>query len=71
MGQSNGGAVSRVEKWRGGLGGGISVYPGFPFVAKYRMPYSVSTSRSSNRTCPFKAFGFGIRIRLSQSGGCT
>jgi hypothetical protein len=47
----------RVEKWRGGLGGGMSVYRGFPCVAQNRTPYSVSTSRSSNRTGAFNASG--------------
>ena len=48
---------SRVERWRGGVGGGMSGCPGFPFVAQNRTPCSVSTSRSSNRTCGFPASG--------------
>ena len=48
---------SRVERWRGGLGNGMSVCPGFPFVAQNRRPYPVSTSRSSNRTGGFPASG--------------
>ncbi len=49
--------TSRVERWRGGLGSGMSVYPGFPVVAQNRMPCPGSTSRSSNRTCGFPASG--------------
>ncbi len=52
---------SRVERWRGGLGGGISGCPGFPCVAQSRTPCSVSTSRSSNRTCGFAASGSRTR----------
>ena len=47
----------RVEMWRGGLG---LAYP-FPALssagASLSGPYSVSTSRSSNRTCGFPASG--------------
>ncbi|HVS37713.1 MAG TPA: DUF6036 family nucleotidyltransferase, partial [Gemmataceae bacterium] len=46
---------SRVERWRGGVGCGMSGCPGFPFVAQNRKPCSVSTSRSSNRTGGFPA----------------
>jgi hypothetical protein len=35
----------------------MSEYPGFPFGAQNRMPCSVSTSRSSNRTGGFPASG--------------
>ena len=51
MTRNLGSGRSRVETWRGGLGCGMSGYPGFPFGAQDRMPCSVSTSRSSNRTC--------------------
>ena len=53
--------LSRVERWRGGLGDGMSVYPGFPCVAQHRTPCPVSTSRSSNRTCGFPASGSRTR----------
>ena len=47
----------RVEMWRGGLG---LAYP-FPALssagASLSRPYAVSTSRSSNRTCTFRASG--------------
>src|SRR4029077_16055943 len=39
------------------LGGGMSACPSFPCVAQNRTPCSVSTSRSSNRTCRFAASG--------------
>ena len=61
--------TSRVERWRGGLGRGMSVCPGFPFVAQGRMPCSVSTSRSSNRTCRFPASGSPTRVTLSPTEG--
>ena len=48
----------RVEKWRGGLGGPIR--PALSSAgASLALPCSVSTSRSSNRTCSFPASGFG------------
>ena len=61
LGPEASGARSRVERWRGGLGGGMSGFPGFPFVAQNRMPCSVSTSRSSNRTGGFPASGSRTR----------
>jgi hypothetical protein len=70
-------AIGRVERWRGGLGSGMSGYPGFPFVAQNHKPCSVSTSRSSNRTCRFpasgshsdpQAFAFGMAVRRSGMG---
>ena len=41
---------SRVEKWRGGLGGPIRPAPSCAGASR-ALPCSVSTSRSSNRTC--------------------
>ena len=47
----------RVERWRGGVGFAYSV-SGFPRLClNSRMPCSVSTSRSSNRTGGFPASG--------------
>jgi len=46
----------RVEKWRGGLGGPIR--PALSCARASRaLPCSVSTSRSSKRTCSFPASG--------------
>jgi hypothetical protein len=56
------GKMSRVERWRGRVGSGMSVYPAFACVAQNRMPCPVSTSRSSNRTCGFAASGSRTRI---------
>jgi hypothetical protein len=47
----------RVEMWRGGLGLAY-LYPTLSFVgASLSKPCPVSTSRSSNRTCTFRASG--------------
>jgi transposase len=43
--------VGRVEMWRGGLGWAYLLPPLSPGGASIAQPYSVSTSRSSNRTC--------------------
>ena len=52
---------SRVERWRGGLGGAY-LLPALSFAgASLAQPCSVSTSRSSNRTCRFPASGFRTR----------
>ena len=49
--------IGRVEKWRGGLGGAY-LLPALSFAgASLAQPCSVSTSRSSNRTCRFPASG--------------
>jgi len=49
---------SRVERWRGGLGS-ADQFPALSFAgASLAVPCSVSTSRSSNRTCGFPASGF-------------
>ena len=69
----------RVERWRGGLGCGLLLCPGFPVVRclNIRLPCSVSTSRSSNRTCGFPAsgsrtrthaFAHAARRAITQSG---
>jgi len=51
----------RVERWRGGLGGAY-LLPALSFAgASLAQPCSVSTSRSSNRTCRFPASGFRTR----------
>ena len=48
---------SRVEMWRGGLGLAY-LFPALSSAgASLAGPYSVSTSRSSNRTCRFPASG--------------
>jgi len=50
-------AFGRVEMWRGGLGEAY-LFPALSSVgASIALPYSVSTSRSSNRTCRFPASG--------------
>ena len=47
----------RVEMWRGGLGRAY-LFPALSSAgASLSGPYSVSTSRSSNRTCSFPASG--------------
>jgi len=49
--------IGRVEKWRGGLGAAY-LLPALSFAgASLASPCSVSTSRSSNRTCGFPASG--------------
>ena len=59
---------SRVERWRGGVGFDILV-SGFPRLRlNSRMPCSVSTSRSSNRTGGFPASGFRTRFRAVAHG---
>jgi hypothetical protein len=61
--------ICRVEMWRGGLG---DVYP-FPALssagASLTPPCSVSTSRSSNRTCGSPASGSRRRLTLSPTEG--
>jgi hypothetical protein len=55
------GWASRVERWRGGLGAAY-LLPALSFAgASITVPCSVSTSRSSNRTCGFPASGFRTR----------
>jgi len=52
-----GAPLGRVETWRGGLGDAY-LLPALSFAgASIASPYSVSTSRSSNRTCSFPASG--------------
>ena len=62
--QSSGG----VGMWRGGLG---AAYP-LPVLSGAGVsladPYSVSTSRSSNRTCGFPASGFRTRTHACAHG---
>jgi Transposase IS66 family len=49
--------IGRVERWRGGLGSAY-LFPPLSFGgASIAGPCSVSTSRSSNRTCRFPASG--------------
>ena len=48
---------SRVEKWRGGLGGAYRLPALSVAGASLAAPCSVSTSRSSNRACGFLAHG--------------
>ena len=48
---------SRVEMWRGGLGMAYLFPPLLSDGASIASPCSVSTSRSSNRTCGFPASG--------------
>ena len=43
-GKKKGKGRRRVERWRGGLGSGMSGYRGFPCGAQNRMPCSVSNS---------------------------
>ena len=50
-------AESRVEKWRGGLGGAYRLPALSVAGASLASPCSVSTSRSSNRACGFLAHG--------------
>src|SRR5258708_39354866 len=61
--------TSRVERWRGSLGGGMSECQGFPVVAQDRTPCSVSTSRSSNRTGGSPASGSPTRRTLTPTEG--
>ncbi len=59
-----GARIGRVEKWRGGLGRAY-LLPTLSVVgASLAMPCSVSTSRSSNRTCGFPASGSRTRFIL-------
>ena len=49
--------TGRVERWRGGTGEAY-LFPTLSVVgASIASPYSVSTSRSSNRACGFLAHG--------------
>ena len=53
--------TGRVERWRGGLGRAY-LLPALSFAgASLAQPCSVSTSRSSNRTCGFPASGSRTR----------
>ncbi len=52
---------SRVEMWRGGLGWAYLLPSLSSDGASRAQPCSVSTSRSSNRTCGFPASGFRTR----------
>ena len=52
-----GGKRGRVEKWRGGLGWAYRLPALSVAGASLAQPCSVSTSRSSNRTCGFPASG--------------
>ena len=56
--------VRRVEKWRGGLGGSLySLLLALSFASvTISPPCSVSTSRSSNRTCEFPASGSRLQV---------
>jgi len=49
--------IGRVERWRGGLGSAYLFPPLSSGGASIAGPCSVSTSRSSNRTCGFPASG--------------
>ena len=60
------GRAGRVERWRGGVGFGILLFRGFPFLClNSRVPCSASTSRSSNRTADLRhpALGQGSWFR--------
>ena len=58
----------RVERWRGGLGW-TYLLPALSFAgASLVQPCSVSTSRSSNRTCRFPASGFRTRTHAFAHG---
>jgi hypothetical protein len=52
---------SRVEEWRGGLGEALRVAGSFVCRCPSSPPCSVSTPRSSNRTCGFAASGSRTR----------
>jgi hypothetical protein len=52
---------SRFEEWRGGLGEALRVAGSFVCRCPSSLPCSVSTPRSSNRTCGFPAYGSRTR----------
>src|SRR5260370_717826 len=53
--------TGRVEEWRGGLGEALRVAGSFVCRCPSSPPCSVSTPRSSNRTCGFAASGSRTR----------
>src|SRR5208283_4536019 len=61
----------RVERWRGGLGGAYPLPALSSAGASLASPCSVSTSRSSNRTCGFLASGFRTRRSCVRSREVT
>ena len=61
-------SVSRVEMWRGGLGGACLFPPLSSVGASISPPCSVSTSRSSNRTGGFPASGSRTRFHAFAHG---
>jgi hypothetical protein len=65
------GKRGRVERWRGGLGSAYRLPALSSAGASLALPCSVSTSRSSNRTCRFPASGSRTRFMRSptRSGG--
>ena len=61
--------IGRVEMWRSGFRLNISVSASFVLaVPKWFSPDSVSTSRSSNRTCRFPASGSRTRLHAFTHG---
>jgi hypothetical protein len=64
--------VCGVEEWRGGVKVGRSCFRPFRLpVPEEPTIRSVSTPRSSNRTCPFQASGIRSRVfMLSHTSGC-
>ena len=52
----------RVEEWRGGVGAALLVAGPFGCRCPSSSPCSVSTPRSSNRTCRFAASGSRTRV---------
>jgi hypothetical protein len=62
------GCYGRVEEWRGGLGMALRVAGPFGCQCPSIPPCSVSTPRSSNRTCGFPASGSPTGFRRRPTG---
>ena len=60
--------MSRVERWRGGLGVAYRLSRPFVCGCLTSSPCSVSTSRSSNRACGFLAHGSPTGFSTSTRG---
>ena len=63
--------MGRVEMWRGAVGRAYLWPPLSSGGASRARPWSVSTSRSSNRTCGFPASGSRTRATLSPTESCA
>jgi hypothetical protein len=61
----------RVEEWRGGLGVALRVAGPFVCRCPSSPPCSVSTPRSSNRTCGFPASGSRTRCSCVRTRALT